>query len=258
MVTSSATSTTTSAWHHGSSSALPVDPAEWPSFLSDLDRTEQAIRGPLPIQENFSFPKRHDGRSFHYHYTYRQLDNGEKVKRSWLTYSRSKDAVYCFCCKLFSKKSLTLATEGQRDWVNIGALLKQHENGEDHCSNMVKWKEFVLRLSKGKTIDETEMGLLEAEKNRWRDVLTRLISIIQSLAERNLALRGSVDTLHQANNGNFLKEVELIAKFDPVLRDHVRRIDSGAEHITYLGKTIQNELITCVSDKIVETMVSEI
>ena len=115
-----------------------------------------------------------------------------------------------------------------------------------------------MRLSKGKTIDETEMGLLEAEKNRWRDVLTRLISIIQSLAERNLALRGSVDTLHQANNGNFLKEVELIAKFDPVLRDHVRRIDSGGEHITYLGKTIQNELITCVSDKIVETMVSEI
>ncbi|XP_061902273.1 zinc finger MYM-type protein 1-like isoform X2 [Entelurus aequoreus] len=254
----STTSTTTSPSHHGPSSAPPVDPAEWPSFLSDSDRTEQVSRGPLSIKENFSFPKRHYGRSFHHHYTYRQLVNGEKVNRSWLTYSRSKDAVYCFCCKLFSKKSLKLAAEGQRDWVNIGALLKQQENSEDHCSNTVKWKEFALRLSKGKTIDETEIGLLEAEKNRWRDVLTRLVTIIQSLAERNLALRGSVDTLHQTNNGNFLKEVELIAKFDPVLKDHVRRIDSGAEHITYLGKTIQNELITCISDKIVETRVSEI
>lgn len=214
--------------------------------------------GPLPIKESFSFPKRYDDRSFHYHYTNRQLVNGEKVKRSWLTYSRSKDAVYCFCCKLFSKKSIKLATDGQQDWVNIGALLKQHEKSEDHCSNMVKWKEFSLRLSKGKTIDETEMGLLEAEKNRWRDVLTRLISIIQSLAERNLALRGSSDTLHKDDNGNFLKEVELLAKFDPVLRDHVRRIESGAEHITYLGKTIQNELIACISDKILGTMVSEI
>ncbi|XP_061896529.1 zinc finger MYM-type protein 5-like isoform X2 [Entelurus aequoreus] len=120
----STTSTTMSPSHHGPSSALPVDPAEWPSFLSDSDRTEQVIRGPLSIKENFSFPKRHDGRSFHYHYTYRQLVNGEKVKRSWLTYSRCKDAVYCFCCKLFSKKSLKLAAEGQRDWVNIGALLK--------------------------------------------------------------------------------------------------------------------------------------
>ncbi|XP_050703811.1 uncharacterized protein LOC126989218 isoform X1 [Eriocheir sinensis] len=159
-----ATSTTTSTSHHGSSSAPPVDPAEWPSFLSDSDRTEQVIMGPLPIKESFSFPKRYDGRSFHYHYTNRQLVNGEKVKRSWLTYSRSKDAVYCFCCKLFSKKSIKLATDGQQDWVNIGALLKQHEKSEDHCSNMVKWKEFSLRLSKGKTIDETEMGLLEAEK----------------------------------------------------------------------------------------------
>lgn len=101
---------------------------------------------------------------------------------------------------------------------------------------MMKWKEFVLRLSKGKTIYANEMAVLEAEKNRWRDVLTRMNSIIQSLAERNLALRGSVDTLHQDNNGNLLKEVELTAKFHPVLRNHVRRVDSGAEHTTYLGK----------------------
>lgn len=73
---------------------------------------------------------------------------------------------------------MKLATEGQQDWVNLGALLKQHENSKGHCSNMVKWKEFALRLSKWKTIGETEMGLLEAEKNRRRDVLTRLISII--------------------------------------------------------------------------------
>lgn len=123
---------------------------------------------------------------------------------------------------------------------------------------MVKWKDFALRLSKQKTIDATEMALLEAERNRWRDVLIRLISIIQSLAERNLALRGSVDTLHQANNGNFLKEVELMAKFDPVLKDHIRRIDSGMQHNTYLGKIVQNELIECVSDKIIEVMVAEI
>lgn len=104
-----------------------------------------------------------------------------------------------------------------------------------------------------------QSGKLSVRQNGgWRDVLTHLISIIQSLAERNLALRGSVDTLHQANNGNFIKEVEPMAKFDPVLRDHVRGIDSGAEHITYLGKTIQNELIACVSNKMLDTMVSEI
>ena len=71
------------------------------------------------------------------------------------------------------------------------------------------------------------MTILEAEKRRWRDVLTRLICIIQSLAERNLALRGSANTLHQQNNGNFLKEVELLAKFDPVMKQHIERVEGG-------------------------------
>ena len=158
MVIENDVSSSASSLQQGSA-APPVDPAECPSFLSDSERTEQVLRGPLPIKDTFTFPKRHDGRSFHHHYTYRHLVNREKVNRSWLTYSKSK-AVYCFCCKLFSKKSIKLATEGQQDWVNIGALLKQHENSGDHCNNMVKWKEFALRLSKGKTIDETEMGLL--------------------------------------------------------------------------------------------------
>ncbi|KAG1973804.1 zinc finger MYM-type protein 1-like isoform X2 [Pimephales promelas] len=253
-----ASTPSTSSSYQDRSPAPPIDPAEWSAFLSDSERTDLVKRGPVPISDTFTFPKKSDGRSFHYHYTYRQLVNGEKIKRSWLIYSKKNDAVYCFCCKLFSRKSTKLSTEGQRDWVNVGALLKQHENSQDHCNNMVKWKDFATRLSKQKTIDATEMALLEAEKNRWRDVLIRLISIIQSLAERNLALRGSVDTLHKVNNGNFLKEVELMAKFDPVLKDHIRRIDSGMQHNTYLGKTIQNELIECVSDKIMEVMVAEI
>ncbi|XP_056615792.1 uncharacterized protein LOC130430665 [Triplophysa dalaica] len=90
--------------------APPIDPVEWSELLSDSERTDLVRRGPVPISDTFTFPKKSDGRSFHYHYTYRQL----------------------------------------------------------------------------------------------------------------------------ANNGNFLKEVELIAKFDPVLKDHIRQIDSGIQHNTYL------------------------
>lgn len=72
------------------------------------------------------------------------------------------------------------------------------------------------------------MALLEAERRRWLEVPTRLVAIIQSLAERNLALRGTTDTLHQPNNGKFLKEVELMAKFDPVAE-----VERGAIHTSY-------------------------
>lgn len=159
---------------------------------------------------------------------------------------------------MFLKKSTKFSTDGQQDWINIGTLLKQHENSPDHAKNLLSWKKLEVRLRKGETIDQTELSLLEAERNRWREVLIRLVSIIQSLAERNMGLRGSVNTLHVNNNGNFLKEVELLAKFDPVLKEHVRRIDSGANHTTYLGKTIQNELIACISDTILRTIVVQI
>ncbi|GAA6090969.1 zinc finger MYM-type protein 1-like [Tachysurus ichikawai] len=124
---------------------------------------------------------------------------------------------------------------------------------------MATWKELEVRLAKGLTIDKLEMTLAEAERNRWREVLTRLVAIIQSLAERNIALRGSTDTLNKPDNSNFLKEVELMAKFDPIMKQHVGRVESGAgSHKHYLGKKIQNELIDSISTKILEKILEEI
>ncbi|QQP35722.1 Uncharacterized protein FKW44_024020, partial [Caligus rogercresseyi] len=68
-----------------------------------------------------------------------------------------------------------------------------------------------------------------------------------------MSFRGSKDTLNQPDNGIFLKEVELMAKFDPVMKQHVSRVENGAgSHVHYLGKTIQNELIDSISSKIIE------
>lgn len=150
-------------------------------------------------------------------------------------------------------------TVGQMDWKNIGTLLKSHESSPEHTTHMKTWKDLEIRLRTGMTLDQAERTLLEAEKRRWRDVLTRLIAIIHSLAERNLALRGSANTIYQDNNGNFLKEVELLARFDPVMKQHVDRVESGQfGHSTYLGNVIQNELIASISGKMLNTMVSEI
>ncbi|KAJ3581113.1 hypothetical protein NHX12_017032 [Muraenolepis orangiensis] len=97
-------------------------------------------------------------------------------------------------------------------------------------------------------------------RKRWREVLKRIVAIIQSLAERNVALRGSADTLYHPNNGNFLKEVELMAKFEPVLKHHIEKIGSRVGNMTtFLGKKyIQNELISAISEQIMEAMIGEI
>lgn len=238
--------------------ASPNDPAEWPSVLTDSIRTELVRRGPFQPGGDFSFPKDKSRRACHPGLFQRRLSNGEIIKRSWLSYSVKNDATFCFCCKLFSKKTNKIIVGGVNDWSNINAVLRQHEGSPEHTKSMIKWKELDLRLSHGKTLDHIQMTALEAERKRWRDVLTRLLSITQSLAERNLAFRGSSDKLYQPDNGNFLREVELLAKYDPVMENHVSRIKDGETHAHYLSKDIQNELIQLVSDQILATIVAEV
>lgn len=139
-------------------------------------------------------------------------------------YSKHNNSVFCFACKLSSAQDIKLTTEGLSDWSNLNAALKSHGNNSEHTKSMLKWRDLELRLRKGKTIDQQELTLLEEERKRWRNVLTRLISIILSLASRNLAFRGSSQRLYEPDNGNFLKEVELLAKFDPMTENHLTRI----------------------------------
>lgn len=48
---------------------------------------------------------------------------------------------------------------------------------------------------------------LEAEGNRWCDVLKTLVAIIQSLAERNMGLRGTSDALYDQIMETSLKKL---------------------------------------------------
>ena len=49
-----------------------------------------------------------------------------------------------------------------------------------------------------------------------------------------------------------------MALFDPVLKEHVEKVDRGASHTTYLGKTFENELIDWIGQRILDSIVAEI
>lgn len=50
-----------------------------------------------------------------------------------------------------------------------------------------------------------------------------MFDIIRFRAKQNLALRGHRENDISANRGKFLESVHLIAKYDPVLREHLVR-----------------------------------
>ncbi|CAM5083697.1 unnamed protein product [Natator depressus] len=206
------------------------------------------------------FPKDNENRSFHPARYWCEIPNGDKVERPWLMYSKTQNAAYCFCCKLFqSNVPATLGSTGRKDWKNLARNLACQEKAANHQRAFHRWKELEMRLRLKATIDDQHQEKIASEFLYWQNVLKRLIAIVKLLATQNLALRGTSDQLYVPNNGNFLKIVELMAEFDAVLQEHLRRVitqEMYTDH--YLGKTIQNEIIQLLATKVKQKIVADL
>lgn len=232
------------------------DPAKWPVIN---DKIKLLLVKNNPIQKNLNYyPLDDSKRKFSDVHYFKTLPNGEKLKRTWLIYSESSDSVFCFCCKLFKKDISSLSKQGNRDWKNISHILQQHEKSPCHKIAYEDWKTLQTRMKLGKTIDDENQALIRKETKHWKDIIERIISLIQTLGMQNLALRGSSDKLNEFDNGNFLKFIEFLGKFDPVMEEHIRRITSQDIHSHYLGKNIQNELIQLLENKIRQKIISAV
>ncbi|XP_066361267.1 uncharacterized protein [Miscanthus floridulus] len=141
---------------------------------------------------------------------------------------------------------------------SFGKRLKEHETGADHVLSMTAWYELRNRLQTDQTIDKAAQRQLEKEKDHWRKVLFRIVGIVKFLAKHHLAFRGSNSKLYDDSNGNFLGLVEMLAEFDPVIQEHVRRITNEETHVHYLGPRIQNELIHLLASAIKSEIIKKI
>uniref|UniRef100_A0A7N0U7C7 DUF4371 domain-containing protein n=1 Tax=Kalanchoe fedtschenkoi TaxID=63787 RepID=A0A7N0U7C7_KALFE len=139
-----------------------------------------------------------------------------------------------------------LINEGSEDWFHIGTRLQEHEY-ELHC-----------RLNANKTIDHVAQNQLKKERNHWKNVLLSIISIVKFLAKHSIAFRGTKERLYENNNGKFLGLIEMLAEFDPVIQEHVRRITSDDIHFYYLDHNIQNELISLIASSIKAEIIKKV
>ena len=238
------------------------DPGNWDKIGQNI-RDFLVERGPKRDDSLELFPKDSAGRHFDSSHYKRLLRNGEKSDRRWLVYSVSLNKIFCFCCKLFkTQKTMALlgqlANEGYKDWHNLSRNLRNHEASKEHMNCMTSWIELETRLQKNKTIDESLQREINREKEHWTQVLKRIIAVVQRLAKNNMAFRGDCEKLYAESNGLFLQMIEMIAEFDPIMEEHIRRCQARQIQYTYLGPKIQNELIQMLAYDVRSSIVAKV
>lgn len=181
--------------------------------LNDNEKRLILDKGPLKPPGPFPKDPHQDNRSFSETY-YVSTSQYGPVDRFWICYSKMLDAAYCQPCWLFASQINAWCT-GIRDWRHLSDRVKQHGSSKAHteaCAVYEAWQ-------KSSTIDRELEDEIRKEASFWRQVLRRLFDIIITLAKSSLALRGHREDLSErGNHGNFLSIVQLVARYDHILR----------------------------------------
>jgi len=174
-----------------------------PAVYAKLDKISEELRyllatmgscQPTPQEmpgKNFPYT---NGRSFHEHYYYAQVNN-RKVRRLWISYSQIENKVFCSSCKLFGTlkaQKQSLATEGTSKWQRITEKIKLHECKPEHLCSEINREMYInnQRVDKG----------LQTHKNKFiaenREIVLAVFRAVLYIAKQNSAYRGHDEKTH--------------------------------------------------------------
>lgn len=183
------------------------------------------------------------------YYSYATI-TGQKIERYWLCYSPKLDAVYCEPCWLFNEFPESRSWRiGIRDWQGLSKKIKKHESSKSHLHAFMTygmWK-------KNKTI----VDQLSEEHRKWKEIFTRIIDVVRTLAMCSLPFRGHRENTESigSESGNFLNIVDLLSRYDSLLRAHLSNEKSRNK---YLHHEIQNDMISILACSVMKTLLFRI
>ena len=238
------------------------------TILSNTIIDEYVLQGHLPLPHKLPVDSQNQAFPISV-FNYKKF-NGEVAERDWLVWSRIKRALFCFPCRMFSKGSevnasllsTSLGWPATAKWRKLCDRVPVHERSIYHKRNYLSWRELEQRLRSNRCMENILSAEIETEEAKWYNILQRLIDIILFLGERGLAFRGSSHLIGSVQNGNFLGLVELLSHWDPVLNEHVKKVEECQQRgeglqVHYLSSDSQNELISLCSGLVLKNILLE-
>jgi len=233
------------------------DPAVKPPSDRDIHR-HYVKHG--PVQPAEGFVRNVDGRCFRAEWY---------TRFPWLEYSVSKQAAYCFYCRLFALPNASTVIGGQVDSAFVTAgfdnwkkALEKGRGFQKHCTSQShghaekSYRDFI----EGKAVDtqlseekDREVSRRQELIHRNRQTVQRIFSVVRFIARLTLPFRGHDETPQSLNRGVFLELIRYLAENgDKILADH---LSESAANATYLAPQSQNEMISIVGEEIQQEIV---
>ena len=239
------------------------------SEMPPVTEIEIAVRhGPHKLPE--SLPKDIENRSFPNSVFQQKFKNSESALRDWLVWSQTKQALYCFPCRLFSKQPMSvrsrLATPdgypSSLRWLKLYDKIPEHQDSNSHKHCYIQWRDLERRLHCNRTVTIQLQQNILAQTKIWKEILKRILDVTLFLGERGLAFRGTSHKIGESDNGNFLGLLELLSRYDPILREHLDKVAKSQKsgkrlQVHYLSPQSQNEFISACALRVKDTILSE-
>ena len=188
----------------------------------------------------------------------RRMNAGLYKQFPFIEYSVSRDAVYCFPCRMFQSNTerteAVFTQSGFSKWKAVHEKLRKHSSTATHCHAVTAWHTFRQSQESGSCrvlLDNQRRADIESN----RSYIKTIAKVAVTCARQGIALRDHRESAESSNRGNFLEFLNLLASDNPTFKSQRANVARNAE---YLHHDIQNDLLHICASMILNVIVDEV
>ncbi|XP_058765173.1 uncharacterized protein LOC131638619 [Vicia villosa] len=180
---------------------------------------------------------------------------------TWIEYSESKDATYCFYCFLFKPPGRAehfgyevFNKDGFKDWKHASKGFKDHIGSHDskHNSCVKHYDDYNNQIQ---SVTSIFARATRESEELYKIRLTYSLDCTRYLLAQGIAFRGHDESSTSLNKGNFREMVDWVKSNDEKVRD---AFDRGPKNCTMTSSDIQKELATCCAHEVTKVIMEEL
>jgi hypothetical protein len=186
----------------------------------------------------------------------------------WLEYSISRDAAYCFPCRLFARTDIACTDEafihtGFRSWKKATERksgFSQHDSCNAHKAAVQKWEAYLQQQKTGNikehlsTLYAENLRKESEEAKMTQNGFQKIVKLIRLLAKLNLPFRGKSDSCSKTNKGVFKELLQLMAENDEKMAAYLLK-NKGED---YTSHQCQNEIIDSLAYAVRKNIIDKV